>query len=504
MIYKRNFISYKEINVGGMKFMKHYQMYINGQFKDSESGKEITVINPATGEKISTVPSATKEEAQFAVDVAYKAQKDWKKIPAPARGQYLHDLATKIREDKDTLVHLLQEEQGKIKSLAETEILFSADYFDYMAAQSRTYEGEILQSDNPNESIMISKQPIGVAAGILPWNFPFFLIARKMAPALVTGNTIVLKPSSDTPNIALEFAKLVDQVGLPAGVVSFITGPGSQVGNELSHNDKVGIISLTGSFEAGKGVMEGAATHMAKVSLELGGKAPAIVCSDADIDSAVQAIVDSRVDNNGQLCNNVERVYVQESVADEFEEKLAQKMSEVTVGDPLKDKEIGMGPLINQAALDKVDQMVKNAVSAGGKILTGGHRIEIENGFYYEPTVITNVEQKSEIVQKEIFGPVLPVLRFKTLDEAIEMSNDSEFGLTSSIYTKNLNNAYRASTELEFGETYINRFNFEAMNGYHSGWKNSGVGGDDGRHGLEEFLNMHVVYLQGHPEDSQG
>lgn len=490
--------------MGGMKFMKHYQMYINGEFSDSKSGKELTVINPATGEKISTVPSATTAEAQFAVDSAYQAQKSWKKVPAATRGQYLHDVATKIREKKEELTYLLQEEQGKIKSLAETEILFSADYFDYMAAQARTYEGEILQSDNPDETILIAKQPIGVAAGILPWNFPFFLIARKMAPALVTGNTIVLKPSSDTPNIALEFAKIVDEVGIPAGVVNFITGPGSQVGNELSHNDKVGIISLTGSFEAGKGVMEGAATHMAKVSLELGGKAPAIVCSDADIDAAAQAIVDSRVDNNGQLCNNVERIYVQESVADEFIEKLTKKMAAVTVGDPLKDEEIGMGPLINQAALDKVDQMVQNAVAEGGKVLTGGHKVEIANGFYYEPTVIDNVDQKSEIVQKEIFGPVLPVLRFKTLDEAIEMANDSEFGLTSSIYTNNLNNAYRASTELEFGETYINRFNFEAMNGYHSGWKNSGVGGDDGRHGLEEFLNMHVVYLQGHPENSKG
>ncbi len=483
--------------------LKHYQMYINGEFKDSESGELIHVLNPSTGEEISTVPKATRKECQEAIDAAYEAEKSWKKVPAATRGEYLHKCAEEIRKNKDLLIHLLQEEQGKIKSLATTEILFSADYFDYMAAAARTYEGEILQSDNPNENIMIAKQPIGVAAGILPWNFPFFLIARKMGPALVTGNTIVMKPSTDTPNLALEFAKIVDKVGIPKGVVNFVTGPGSEIGDELSRNKKIGIISLTGSVNSGKRVMAAAATHMAKVSLELGGKAPAIVCSDANIDLAVQSIIDSRVDNNGQLCNNCERIYVQESVADEFIKKLSDKMSKITVGNVMKDDNIGMGPLINKAALDKVSGMVDRAVKAGGKITAGGHVLHIENGFYYEPTVITNVKQDSEIVQDEIFGPVLPVVTFKTLDEAIDMANDSDFGLTSSIFTENLDSAARAANELEDGETYINRFNFEAMNGSHSGWKESGIGGDDGRHGIEEYLNTHVIYLQGHPEMAQ-
>ncbi|WCJ51534.1 aldehyde dehydrogenase [Lentilactobacillus buchneri] len=453
--------------------LKHYQMYINGKFMDSKSGNEITVLNPSTGEKISTVPAATREEAKEAIDAAYESEKSWKKVPAATRGQYLHDVATEIRNEKDHLVEMLQEEQGKIKSLATTEIMFSADYFDYMGSAARTYEGEILQSDNKNENIMIAKQPIGVAAGILPWNFPFFLIARKMGPALVTGNTIVMKPSSDTPNLGLEFAKIVEKVGIPKGVVNIISGRGSVVGDELTKNKKIGI-------------------------------APAIVCKDADIDLAVQSIIDSRVDNNGELCNNCERVYVQEDVADEFIKKLSDKMSKITVGNVMKDENVGMGPLINQEALDKVSGMVDRAVQAGGKVTAGGHKLNIENGFYYEPTVITNVKQDSEIVQDEIFGPVLPVLTFKTLDDAIEMANDSDFGLTSSIYTENLDNAMRAANELEDGETYINRFNFEAMNGSHSGWKESGIGGDDGRHGIEEFLNTHVIYLQGHPEKAEG
>ncbi|MFC6274138.1 aldehyde dehydrogenase [Levilactobacillus tangyuanensis] len=484
--------------------LQHYQMYINGAFKDSTSGNLITVINPATGAPISTVPSATVDEAREAIDAAYAAQKSWKLLPAATRGQYLHDCATEIRKDQDHLIAMLQEEQGKIKSLATTEILFSADYFDYMASAARTYEGEIVQSDNAHENILIDKQPIGVAAGILPWNFPFFLIARKMGPALVTGNTIVLKPSTDTPNLGLEFGKICDRVGIPKGVVNIITGPGAVIGDELSKNKKIGIISLTGSVDSGKRVMAAAATHMAKVSLELGGKAPAIVCKDADIDLAVQAIIDSRIDNNGQLCNNCERIYVQADVAAEFTRKLADKMAAVTVGDPMADEGVDMGPLINQGALDKVAGMVDRAVAAGGKLATGGHRIKIANGFYYEPTVITNVAQDSEIVQSEIFGPVLPVLTFKTLDDAIAMANDSDFGLTSSIFTENIDNAMRAANELEDGETYINRFNFEAMNGSHSGWKESGIGGDDGKHGIEEFLNTHVIYLQGHPEKAQG
>ncbi|MTV81837.1 aldehyde dehydrogenase [Secundilactobacillus folii] len=484
--------------------LKHYQMYVNGEFKDSKSGKLLTVINPSTGAEISTVPSATREETQEAIDAAYEAEKSWKFVPAATRGQYLHEVAEAVRADSEHLIDMLQEEQGKIRSLAQTEILFSADYFDYMAAAARTYEGEILQSDNANENIMITKQPIGVAAGILPWNFPFFLIARKMGPALVTGNTIVMKPSSDTPNLALEFAKIVDKVGIPNGVVNIITGPGSVVGDELSKNKKIGIISLTGSVDSGKRVMASASTHMAKVSLELGGKAPAIVCSDADIDLAVQSIIDSRVDNNGQLCNNCERVYVQEDVADEFIKKLSDKMSAIKVANPIADKDSGIGPLINQGALDKVAGMVDRAVKAGGKVTAGGHKVQIENGYYYEPTVITNVKQDSEIVQDEIFGPVLPIVTFKTLDEAIDMANDSDFGLTSSIFTNNIDNAQRAANELEDGETYINRFNFEAMNGSHSGWKESGIGGDDGRHGIDEFLNTHVIYLQGHPEKAKG
>ncbi|MDN6900286.1 aldehyde dehydrogenase [Oenococcus sicerae] len=479
--------------------LKQYQMYINGEWVDADDGKKSTVYNPATEEAISQVPSASSRQVKEAIDDAYTAQKSWKRVPAATRGAYLVKIAALIRRNSDRLAHILSEEEGKIVPLATVEVNFSADYIDYMAAQGRTYEGEVIQSDNANENIALLKQPIGVAAGILPWNFPFFLIARKFAPALVTGNTIVIKPSSDTPNIALEFAKLADQVALPKGVLNFVTGPGSVVGSELSQNEKIGIISLTGSVDSGKRVMADASGHIAKVSLELGGKAPAIVCKDADIDLAVQAIIDSRIDNNGELCNNCERVYVQEDVADEFTKKLVAKMAATSIGDPIKHEDIGMGPLINQAAVEKVDGMVQRAVQAGAKVACGGKRPE-GKGWFYPATVVTNVKQSDELVQEEIFGPVLPVLTFKTLNQAIDMANDSKLGLTSSIFTENMDAAASAANELEDGETYINRYNFEAMQGFHAGWKESGLGGADGKHGLEEYVNTHVIYLQRHPE----
>lgn len=408
-------------------------------------------------------------------------------------------LANALRAHAETFIDLLIREQGKVYNLAETEVNFSADYLDYMAAAGRTYEGEIVQSDNANENIMIAKQPIGVAVGILAWNFPLFLIVRKLAPALVTGNTIVIKPSSETPQVALEFAKLVAAVDLPHGVANFITGRGSVIGEALTANSKVGIISLTGSVNSGKQVMATAANHVAKVSLELGGKAPAIVAKDADLDLAVQAIVDSRIDNNGQVCNNAERVYVHEAIADDFTQKLTAKLAAVKVGDPA-DRSVDMGPLINQAALEKVDGMVRRAVAQGGVVTTGGHPLATEHGFFYLPTVITHVQQDWEIVQNEVFGPVLPIVTFKTLKEAVAMANDTRYGLTSSIYTRDLEAAAYAANTIEAGETYINRYNFEAIQGFHAGWKESGVGGADGRHGVEEFLNTHAVYLQRHPD----
>lgn len=475
--------------------MKEYQMYIDGEFVEGENKKYSDVINPSTDELISRVPAATVNDVKKAIDAAGRAQDEWEALPAVERGKYLKAIANKIRENVDEIAHVISEEIGKTKELSTVEVNFTADYIDYMAEWARRYEGEIIQSDRPYEQIFVFKKAIGVTTGILPWNFPFFLIARKMAPALITGNTIVVKPSEESPNNAVLFARLVDEIDLPKGVFNLVTGSGSELGEELSSNPKVGLVSLTGSVAAGHKVMEAASKNITKVNLELGGKAPAIVLKDANLDLAVKSIVQSRVINTGQVCNCAERIYVQEEVKEEFTEKFVEAMKKVTYGNPLESEGIDMGPLITKKAQENVKAKVDRAVEEGAQLLSGGNIVE-GKGNFFEPTVLTDVTNDMNIMQEEVFGPVAPIATFKTIDEAIGLANDSEYGLTSSVYTENINKAMKIVAKLKFGETYINRENFEAMQGFHAGARKSGIGGADGKHGMEEYLQTHVVYLE--------
>ncbi|ASY75180.1 aldehyde dehydrogenase [Pectobacterium polaris] len=473
------------------------RMYINGEFVENRSGKWIDVVNPATEQVISQIPEGSADDAKRAIEAAEAAQPGWEALPAVERGVWLHKIADGIREREAELTDTIIAEGGKTHGLAQTEVLFTADYLDYMAEWARRYEGEIIQSDRPNENIFVFRKAIGVTTGILPWNFPFFLIARKAAPALITGNTIVIKPSEITPNNAVIFAEIIHKIGLPKGVINFVTGYGPTVGQELAANPKVGMVSLTGSVAAGIATMTAAAQNVTKVSLELGGKAPAIVMDDADLDLAVKAIVSSRVINSGQVCNCAERVYVQKGIYDEFISRIKAAMEQVTFGNTAEKKALDMGPLISAAARQRVEDKVAKAVSQGAKVLLGGQSAS-GTGYFYPPTLLVDVKQDMPIMHEEVFGPVLPVATFDTLEEAIAMANDSEYGLTSSIYTQNINTAMKALKGLKFGETYINRENFEAMQGFHAGWRKSGVGGADGKHGLQEYLQTHVAYLQFH------
>lgn len=476
---------------------RQHRLYINGQFVENRSDRWIDVINPATEECLSQVPQGSREDANRAIEAAEAAQPAWEALPAVERGNWLRKISAGIRQREAEITRTIVAEGGKTQQLAQTEVLFTADYLDYMAEWARRYEGEIVQSDRVNETIMVFKKAIGVTTGILPWNFPFFLIARKAAPALITGNTIVIKPSELTPNNAMLFAEIVDAVGLPAGVFNLVTGYGPEVGQALAANPKVGMVSLTGSVGAGVATLQAAAPNITKVSLELGGKAPAIVMNDADLDLAVKAIVSSRMINTGQVCNCVERLYVQQGVYDEVVARLSTAFAQVTTGNPAERNDVDMGPLISADALKRVEQKVALAVEQGAKVVTGGKRIG-GHGFFFEPTLLTHVDQQMAIVQEETFGPVLPVISFNTLEEAIAMANDSEYGLTSSLFTRDLNVTMQALKQLKFGETYVNRENFEAMQGFHAGWRKSGIGGADGRHGLEEYLQTHVAYLQYH------
>ena len=481
--------------------MTTYENFIAGKFvRGNDEGRTIPVFNPATEEEIARVPESSEAEIDRAIEAATRAQKKWAKLAAVERGKHLRELAAKVREKTDFLARVITEEQGKPLGLAKVEVEFTADYLVYMAEWARRIEGEILTSDRPNEHIFLFRQPIGVVAGILPWNFPFFLIARKLAPALVTGNTIVIKPSEETPINAFEFARIVAGTDLPPGVVNFVSGLGETVGHQLSAHRGIGMISFTGSVETGSKIMGAAAENITKVNLELGGKAPAIVLSDANLDLAVEAIKNSRIINSGQVCNCAERVYVDRKIADEFTNRLAKAMETSRFGNPLTDLSVDYGPLINEEGLSKVEGMVSRAKGDGATVVTGGQRADLGKGWFYQPTVLADCRQGMEIVRKEIFGPVVPVVKVEDLDQAIEYANDSEYGLTSSIYTSNIDVAMRACKDIQFGETYINRENFEAMQGFHAGWRKSGIGGADGKHGLYEYTQTHVVYLQFNPD----
>lgn len=476
--------------------MKTYQQFINGSLVNSHSSEWIEVENPYTGEIISRVPKGDDEDAYAALDAAQKSQTAWAAKPAAERAGYLKQMAALIRANRIELAKTLASEQAKVMPLAQVEIDFTADYFDYYAGWARIYEGEIIQSDRFNENIFLFRKPIGVVVGICPWNFPFFVMARKVAPALLTGCTIVLKPSSLTPNTTFEFAKMVATLDLPKGVVNFVSGSGKTLGNTLVASPLTDMVTLTGSVEAGQEIIKASADNVTKVSLELGGKAPAIVFEDADLDIAVKGVLDSRVIYSGQVCNCAERAYVHKNIYDKFIDKFTQAMKEVKYGDPFAEPVPAMSSQIDKAQQEKIDAMVVRAKAEGAEVLTGGKKADMPTGYFYEPTVLVNCRQDMEIVRKEIFGPVIPVLPFTEYEEAIALANDCEYGLTSSVFTKNINTTMQAIKDLKFGETYVNREHFEGMQGFHAGWRKSGIGGADGKHGLMEYLQSQVAYIQ--------
>lgn len=475
--------------------MKKYRSFINGGFVESESKEVITVANPATDEIVSEVPNCTKADILRAIESCKKAQKEWKKTTSVERAGYLKRLAKEVVNNADYLGRAVCEEQGKILPDAIGAVHWGAGVMEYHAEWARRMEGEVTSCDLPRENIIIYKEPMGIVACILPWNFPLGILMRKLAPALITGSTVILKPSSETPGSALEFAQLIEKVGIPKGVINIITGKGSVVGKELCTNPEIKMITLTGSTEVGQEVMRLAATNLTRVSLELGGKAPAIVMKDCDLELAVKSIIGQKIFNAGQICSGVERVYVQEEVAEKFIKKVSEGMRSVTFGNGALEPYPRMGSIINHEAVNSIHKHVEKAVKQGAKVVVGGN-IPTKKGSFYEPTVLVDCNQDMEIMHKEIFGPVMPISVFKDEQEALELANDCEYGLTSTLYTKSLQTEMLFANNIEFGELFVNRPQGEEYHAYHAGWKKSGIGGDDGRHGMEEFLQTRAVYIR--------
>ena len=470
------------------------QLFINNEFIESQSNETMDVINPATGEKFDTITFATKEEVNNAIEKSKHAQREWERVPQPTRAEHVKLLIPLLEQNRDEIAQLYVKEQGKTLAEAYGEIDKSIAFIDYMTSLSMSNKGEVLQNSVENEIIQITKKPIGVTAGIVPWNAPIMVLMRKVIPAVVTGCSVVIKPSEETTLLTLKLAELFRASTIPAGLIQIVPGTGETVGTQLATHEDIQLISLTGSMRAGKSVYEHAAQTVKKVNLELGSNAPVIVTPHADIDKAVDYIVTARINNAGQVCTCPERIFVHEDVHDEFIEKVSNKMSQLTVGDPL-DENSDYGAIINQTQLNSIHEKVETAVTNGAKLVLGGQKLQ-RDGFFYEPTVLDHVNPEDSVFKEEIFGPVLAVTTYNDFDQVIDDANDTNAGLSSYIFSENFKEVMTASERLKFGEVYANCEAEEVVNGYHAGWRESGLGGADGIHGFEEYYNTTVSYLR--------
>ena len=476
--------------------VKEYNCYINGEWITKNTGERIEVENPANGEVFATLYVSSIAETQHALESAEKAQLFWQMLPAQERANYLYAIADKLREEKEHFARLLVMEQGKTLVEARYEVDDTIRYMTYSAEAARRIQSAIFPSDLPNEQLSIHKVPFGVTVGLMAFNYPLALIGRKIGPALVTGNTMVIKPSELTPVTASEFCRLVDEVGLPKGVISMVVGYGHDVGAYLVENPITKLISMTGSTRAGQAIYKGASQNIAGLVLELGGKAPFIVLDDAEIDKAVEAAVISRYANCGQVCICNEMVFVDRKIADEFTAKLLKRVQKIRVGDPMTD--VDMGPSLSPKGLEHIERIVKENIAQGAELLLGGKRPKgkaFEKGNWYEPTILTNVTPDQASIQSEMFGPVLPIVKIDGYEEAKELLNQREDSLSAYLYTQNHKLIMRSIQEFQIGTIFINKPIVGYIQGYHSGHKKAGFGGEDGIYGIEQYLQKRTIYM---------
>lgn len=475
--------------------MDHYKAFVNNRWIDADD--RIDVENPATGDVFASVPKCTEADVQAALEAADAARAGWQALPPVERAQYLYAIADGIEARRDLFATLLVKEQGKTLDEAHGEITDTIRYMTYSAEAARRIRGDILPADAPNEQLFIYKVPYGVTVGLCAYNYPLALIGRKVGPALVTGNTMVLKPHEATPVTASVFCKVVEQAGVPAGVINMVTGTGEEVGRALVESPITRLITLTGSIRAGQAIAAASAQNITALSLELGGKAPFIVLKDADIDEAVEAAVVARFANCGQVCICNETVLVEDSIADEFTFKLVKRAKQVKPGDPMRN--LGMGPLTTAAAASRIQGIVDEAVREGAEIALGGGRPdgdEFKAGNWFDPTILFNVSETNTAAREEIFGPVLPIRRVSDYEHALSVANARNDGLSAYLWTKNPSIYMDAINRLETGTIFLNKGIVGYVQGYHNGHKLSGLGGEDGTYGIEGYLQKRTVYMK--------
>jgi len=478
--------------------MQRLQMLINGQWVDSISKNLATIRNPANQEPVAEIPIGTRDDARLALEAAYRAFPQWAKTTAQQRGIILHEGARLVRKRLDEIARLLTLEQGKPLKDAKKEILFAAEVLDYYAEEGKRIFGEVVPTTSPFIRSFVIKQPIGVAALITPWNFPVDLLAWKVAPALAAGCTIVTKPPSAAPLAATVFIGAIHDAGAPPGVVNVVLGPGREVGAELVENPISRRIAFTGESSTGKWIMERASQRLKRVSLELGGQCPLIVCKDASLEKAVASGVRRAFSNMGQICISVNRIYVANEIADEFIAKFVERTRALKIGNGL-DKDVDLGPMFNEETRQKTREHIADALRKGAKLLYGGREPEGKEyklGFFFLPTVLIDVNHSMKVMKEETFGPVAPIMRFRALDEALELANDTPYGLAAYIFTNNLDTAIYAAEKLEAGGIGINVNDVSELQAPFGGWKESGLGRELSHYGLESYLEIKHVRLE--------
>lgn len=465
--------------------------YINGEWIGEELEKT-DVYNPATGEVVDQVPKGGEREARAAVDAAHGAFPDWAAKTAYERSELLEKWYALIEEHQDELARTMTEEQGKPLKEASGEIAYSNSFIKWYAEEGKRVYGETIPASATDKRLFVIKQPVGVVAAITPWNFPAAMITRKLAPALAVGCTTVLKPSSQTPLTALKLVELAEQAGIPKGVINIVTGSSSEISEAWQSDSRVRKLTFTGSTEIGKQLMSGASETMKKLSLELGGHAPLIVTSDADLDLAAEQAVASKFRNGGQTCVCANRIFVAEEIEEAFTKKFADAVSKLVVGEGLNE-ETDIGPLIDEDAVEKVMEHIKDATEKGAKVVVGGNR---KDGQFIEPTVISGVTDNMVCMKEETFGPLAPISTFKTEDEAIERANATPYGLAAYLFTQNLTRAIKLAEKLDYGIVGVNDGGPSAAQAPFGGWKESGLGREGGHQGIEEYLETKYVSVK--------